>query len=125
MAQPLSGRRFGDHSWDIESSPGDVKRTLSAPMKKNEKNPGTLFGSVMLWYSSALVTITTSKMILYRLPFPYVVCYFQFGIAALCCEYSPRFTASALCGPHELCGQFLRMCSPWIAANAPDPNPDP
>ena len=39
---------------------------------------------VAIWYSTAMVTITTSKMILTRLAFPYIVCCCQFGIAALC-----------------------------------------
>lgn len=51
------------------------------------------WGSVVLWYSSAMVTITTSKIILTHMPFLYVACYFQFGIAALRGELVPMLRA--------------------------------
>ena len=66
---PASGSSIGNSSRDA---------------KKRQHDSMMWWGSVVLWYSSAMVTITTSKMILTRMSFPYVVCYFQFGIAALC-----------------------------------------
>lgn len=56
----------------------------SRDAKKRQHDSMMWWGCVVLWYSSAMVTITTSKIILTRMSFPYVVCYFQFGIAALC-----------------------------------------
>ena len=62
--------------------------------KKGFKNFGLVPIMVLVWYITAIGSITTSKKVMNLVPFPFMLCTAQFGIASVITSFISKYTMS-------------------------------
>jgi len=72
-------------NFDVESNEGDALGVAidEEHKKRSLSHISIIFLLICLWYSTAVAAITSTKMIMNILPFPLLLCTFQFIIASI------------------------------------------
>ena len=82
----IKNRRNLSFNEDVDIESGSLQNLLHKPVRTEVKGMTQLafvFILVVLWYSAAIIAITSSKILLTKLSFPYFLCCTQFMTASI------------------------------------------